>query len=80
MDRPVMHGGCHLGMPVRVDDAPGSGCRVDCLHRAAVVAFRAERAAWEEWAKRAREEASWADLDEGAGWDARNPGPVLIRR
>lgn len=65
-------------MPVRVDDTPGSGCRADCLHRAAVVGFRQERAAWEEWAKGAREEARYTDLDEGASWDARNPGPTLI--
>lgn len=80
MDRPVIHGGCHLRMPVRKDDQPGSGCRVDCLHRAAVLAFRAERAAWEEWAKVAREQATWTDLDEGASWAERNPGPTLLPR
>jgi hypothetical protein len=61
-----MHGGCQLGMPRRVDDRPGTGCRHDCGHRAFVESARQLIATDQEVRRAELEEAHWSDDDEGA--------------
>lgn len=39
---------CVKGMPVRVDDQVGSGCRVDCLHRRSVMDYQLARLSYEQ--------------------------------
>lgn len=58
-----MHGGCHRGMPVRTE--PGTGCRLDCQHRAFVESARQLIADDQQVARLELEEARWSDLDEG---------------
>lgn len=38
---------CAKGMPVRVDDKPGTGCHASCLHRRSVTDYYLARIAYE---------------------------------
>jgi hypothetical protein len=71
------HGGCRLGMPVQVDDRPGTGCRADCLHRAFVEQARDLIALDREQRNAELEEARWSDLDEGAERARKRPAITL---
>lgn len=66
-------------MPTRRDDAPGSGCRSDCLHRAMVLAYRATRSEAMEVRKAERELACNGFEAEGAQWDEEHPITVAFR-
>lgn len=70
----VIHGGCHPGMPQRVNDEPGTGCRADCLHRAMVERYRELKAAEAECRLRDREAATNGhNGSERAEWEATHP-------
>lgn len=68
-----MRGGCVKGMPTRLDNQPGSGCRRDCLHRAMVLEYREVKALHDQARKLEREAVCNGYATEGATWDAEHP-------
>lgn len=71
-----MRGGCLPGMPRRVDETPGTGCRHDCLHRRMVEDYRETKVLADEVRKIAREAACGggrSDGEEGRDFDRAHP-------
>ena len=75
-----MHGGCQTGMPRRVDDQPGSGCRHDCLHRAMVETYRQLKADSDHARFLAREYDTIGHATEAAEWDATHRPPLTLKQ